>query len=198
MKFRLFKNHFLSSIAGKTSDDRVVKNENGEKRMADIRWINDGTQDPSKRGEVDKNLVVDVINIFRDITGVPLDRESEQAVIRYWSAKGWSRYDFRLMIQHRFHNERDQEFLGQPGNMNLRMMLNPSISEKLIDVMRDLRWKADNDKKKLEASKSSLPPKMVMRCGEKILVGDKEGVERHNRLCFDRRGACFFPQERVS
>lgn len=136
--------------------------------------------------------IADVINIFKDITGLLLETKAEETVIKHWCARGWTNHDFRLVIEYHFNNTFERTFLDKPGNMNLRMMLNPARADRLIDIVRDLRWKAKQaDEKKISSSKSYQTSMVLLRCGAKIPVGDIESYSRHIDECFNMKGKCF-------
>lgn len=153
--------------------------------------VGDEGMEITNGGPIDRT-VADVILIFEEVTGIMLDRASEQFVIKHWEKQGWGNHDFRLIIEYHFGNAEERKFLDKPGNMNLRMMLNPARAERLKDILRDLKWRAsDMEKQKTQATQIlKLRPQMMMKCGMKIPVGDQEAYQRHMTDCFESKGKC--------
>lgn len=130
-----------------------------------------------------------VCKIFEEVTGLPAEATREAYVIQHWLQRGWTLKDFRMVIEFQFGDERQREFYEKPGNLNLRMMLNPSFAERLIDILVQLKYaekKRATDKNQARRSSS-----IVLRCGTQIAVGDKHSFDVHMEKCFEIRGACF-------
>lgn len=141
---------------------------------------------------INSGMVANVCQIFREITGSIAEPDRERAVIMHWAQKGWSAYEFRLVIEYQFSDQKQKEFYAQPGCLNLRMMLNPSSTDRLIDIVNDLKRKKQIEERREKAVRSPGVPMMLLRCGEKIPVGDVDAYSRHMNDCFAAKGRCFF------
>lgn len=118
-------------------------------------------------------IVLDVCNIFNELTGAVVDAKREQSAIIPWIRDdGFTTYEFRLIIEHCLKDERQKQFLSQPGRMNLRSIFNSAQRDRLLDLISDLK-RLKQIKEKFAATPGSADikiNKILMNCGHVVDV----------------------------
>jgi hypothetical protein len=84
--------------------------------------------------------VADICSIFSEITGAEVLREKEApALVTFLREFKVSVADMRRIIYYHWHTPKERVFLDEPGNCNLRAIFNSARSQRVFDVLQDLK-----------------------------------------------------------
>jgi len=121
-------------------------------------------------------IVLDVCNIFSELTGAEAEAKRERSVIIPWIRdEGFDVYEFRLVIEHTLKDRHQKEFLAQPGRMNLRTIFNLSRRDRVLDLVSDLKRAKQIQNRIAEQQQKDETPnfksiRVLMGCGHAVNI----------------------------
>lgn len=130
--------------------------------------------------------IIDVCKIWKEVTEHEARPEREGAAIKHFLDLGLSVHEMRLLIEHHWNYEREKTYLLEPGNCNLRTIFNPARQGKVLDILDDLKARAnrktpvetggpdgfvfDQKNQRMRAMDGAvIEKKILMKCGEVMI-----------------------------